>query len=297
RWRCPHLTMFHTLGIVKNNTAAPENEPELRIAHERWLAKVADRIIVPAERERQNLLTFYHAPAERVSIIPCGVDPDAFKPRDRLAARRMLGLAADAQIALYVGRFAPLKGIDRLFAAVARLKERFPRLHLLVIGGDGPDAQSTRGLQQLVHELGVGSRTSFLGRIDQRELPPYYSAADLLAVTSHYESFGLVVLEALACGTPVLSTPVGAVETIIRNGVNGEVVASPAAADVAEGMARILSRPPQRRASTRRIRASVENYSWDKVARAVRQSYAALLMDHDPAQATEYYTVSNVLQS
>jgi D-inositol-3-phosphate glycosyltransferase len=294
RWCTPHLTMFHTLGVVKNHTGSGENESERRIAHERWLAKVADHIVAPSRLERQNLWRFYHAPADRVGIIPCGVDLAHFRPMDREAARRRLGIARDADVALFVGRFARLKGLDNLIAAIALLSARFPRLQLLVIGGDGPRASSTRDLQQVAEKLKIGDRVRFVGRVEQEYLPPYYAAADLLALPSYYESFGLVVLEALACGIPVVGTPVGAVETIVTDGLNGSVIASAKADEIARGMARILSRPPQRRMRGEAMRATVSDYGWPRIAEAVARTYELLLRGHDPALAPEFYSAINI---
>ncbi len=294
RWRCPHLTMFHTLGIVKNHTASGENEPARRIAHERWLAKVADHIVVPSRSEQLNLMRHYHASRERLGVIPCGVDLAHFRLLDRAAVRRRLGIDPWADVLLYVGRFAPLKGIDRLIGALARLQPRFPGLQLLVIGGDGPGAESTRTLVRLAGELGVAAKVRFVGRVEQAGLPPYYNAADLLAVPSHYESFGLVVLEALACGTPVAGTAVGAAAAIIDEGVNGTVLASPSIDDVAAGIARIVSLPRPLRPIGEAVRATAADYGWPRIAAAVARRYQILLSRHNPAQAPEFYTAVNI---
>lgn len=288
-WRCPHLTMFHTLGIVKNSTDSSENEPDLRIAHERWLAKVADFIVVPSVREMENLIQQYHAPVHRVGLIPCGVNLERFKPMDRSLARARLGIAAADEAVLFVGRFAPLKGLDRLIRAVAALKVRRPAIRLLVIGGDGLRSPSTREYRNLAADLGIADRVAFAGRVDQPDLPPYYSAADLLALPSHYESFGLVVLESLACGTPVVATPVGTVEAVIQNGVNGQVIAAPDALQIAEAMFKLLSRTPARRPSAQAVRETVAACGWDEVASEIDQTYAALVQSHDPDQAPVFY--------
>jgi D-inositol-3-phosphate glycosyltransferase len=294
RWRCPHLTMFHTLGIIKNHTGSGENESARRIAHERWLAKVADHIVVPARSEHSNLTRHYHAPGERLGIIPCGVDLEQFRREDRAAARRRLGIPEQADVMLYVGRFAPLKGIDRLIGALALLRDRFPDLQLLVVGGDGDTAASTRALKRLAVELAVSDKVIFKGRVEQSALPPYYNAADLLALPSHYESFGLVVLEALACGTPVAGTAVGAVASIVTEGVNGSIIASPEINDVADGIARIVALPREERPGGDAVRATVADYGWPRIAAAVARRYQLLLRGHDPAQAPEFYTARNV---
>lgn len=280
QWNCPHLTMFHTLGAEKNHTPSRENEPIRRIAHERWLAKAADGIVVPAARERHNLLCHYHPPADKIHTIPCGVDLDRFHPMDRRKARRDLSIAEDDQVALYVGRFAPVKGIDYLLEAVGRLKERWPRLKLVIVGGEGPAAESARALKAAAHGHGIAHRTLFAGRVDQEALPSFYNAADFLALPSHYESFGLVILEALACNTPVITTPGGATDTVIQEGVNGLIIHradGTALADAIERMLEMQHRPIQ---AADTIRATVRNFSWQRVAEAVMQTYARLLKTH-----------------
>ena len=284
-WQCPHLVMFHTLGMAKNNTAAGENESQRRIAQERWLAGTADHILVPTPAEQDNLVRQYQADPVRLSIIPCGVDPDLFRPMDRLAVRRDLGLSPGAPLVLFVGRFAPLKGIDRLLEAISQLQSEFPGLRLMVIGGDGPQTGDFARLKGRARELGIDHAVSFLGRVKQQDLPPYYNAADLLALPSHYESFGLVVLEALACGLPVAATPVGAVTSIVREEFNGALMNSPRAQDVAGAIARILARPLTSRPTTQQIRATVLHYHWQHIAEAVAQVYAALLKNDGGMQA------------
>jgi len=178
---------------------------------------------------------------------------------------------------LFVGRFAPLKGIDQLLEAVAALEPDFPSLQVMVVGGDGPRTRSVKVLEDLMHKLGIGHKVRFEGRIAHDELAPYYNAADLLVLPSHYESFGLVVLEALACGTPVAATAVGAVDTIVREGFNGTVMASPKAHAVARGIARILTRPSALRPTARQIRETVMRYHWPRIAEAVAHTYTKLL--------------------
>ena len=280
-WHGPHVTMFHTLGMVKNSTASGENESDRRIAHERWLAKVADMIVVPAARERDHLIHLYNAPPQKIRIVPCGVNLERFKPMDRADSRRRLGIPMNAQVALFVGRFAPLKGIDALLGAMADLKQSKPDLHLMVVGGDGPEAPGTQALMQQVDALGLKGRVLFAGRTGHKKLPAYYCAADLLVVPSHYESFGLVVLEALACGTPVLATPVGAVETIIQPGVNGIIVDRPARDVVARGMVQLLEQRLHESKGPENIRATVSHCGWERIAAQVVQVYADLVQTHE----------------
>ncbi len=281
RWRVPHLITFHTLGAVKNDTTPAENEPLGRIARERQLVQSADGVIVPAAGEKVHLVTYYDAPREKVATIACGVNLDRFQPRPQTDARQRLGMAPREEVVLYVGRFAPLKGVGALLQAVAVLKAQRPQLKLVLVGGDGPDAESDKALMAQARTLGIEERVIFVGRIKPDRLADYYAAADFLALPSHYESFGLVVLEALACGTPVLATPVGIAQSIIAEGVNGTLVDGPAADAVARGMQRLLTRPDDMRPSQARVRATVARYGWDRAAAAMARHYVGAVEAFD----------------
>ena len=295
RWQCPHMTMFHTLGMAKNKTASGENEPDSRIAHERWLAKAADVIVVPALREQNNLIELYRTDPQKIRIIPCGVNLERFRPMDRAASRSRLGIPADADVVLFVGRFAPLKGIDALLGALADLKTTMPRLRLLLVGGDGTRSRSSLDLARMAQDLDIQDRVTFAGRVDQARLPDYYNACDLLAVPSHYESFGLVLLEALACGIPVVTTRVGAAETIIQPGKNGIIVDASAGASIARGIARILRTPRLKCWSPAQVRGTVTRYGWDRIAAAVMEIYSELIKSASNAPSPVLAAAGNTL--
>jgi D-inositol-3-phosphate glycosyltransferase len=294
-WGCPHLTMFHTLGLLKNKTGSMENEPDNRIAHERKLVHSADGIVVPARKERDNLLLDYYALPEKISVIPCGVNLERFKPQDRTTARAAVGLAPNDPVVLYVGRFVPLKGLDLLLAAVARLKKRLSNLKLLVVGGDGPRSRATLDLIEQSRGLGILSQVWFAGRVEHNDLPDYYNAADLLVVPSHYESFGLVVLEALACGTPVAATRFGAAQTVLQDGRNGAIIDRPDTDSVAEAIHRQLVPPLHKQLSRGQIRKTVAAYDWRRIAASVAELCHQLVKDHDkPADAQHAAKASGI---
>ena len=275
RWNIPHIVMFHTLGMVKNIVGLAEQEPDLRLATERKLVQSSQRILAPTPAEKLNLIKFYHAAGEKIGVVPCGVNLDLFQPRDKHAARKMLGLAANTPTALYVGRFDPIKGIDRLLKAVAHLR-RQQRVHLLIVGGDGPETDEFQSLKNLARELGIEDSVTFVGRVEQKRLPPYYSAADTLVIPSYYESFGLVGLESLACGTPGVSTPVGAMSAILQNGKAGTLVENAEPARLAEGIAAIFARQQAGEFSAEKVRASVCQFGWKNVAADIINEYAAV---------------------
>jgi D-inositol-3-phosphate glycosyltransferase len=275
RWRVPHLLMFHTLGAVKNALFHRQVEPELRITTEGHLADRCDRLLAASEREKEQLIRFCGVQSEAVGVIPCGVDLDRFRPVDKTEARDQIGLHSDEPVVLYVGRFAPLKGVDRLLEAVACLRHGWGLIRLVIVGGDGEQTPASQELKRLSRRFGIADRVTFAGRVDQESLPYYYSAADVVALPSHYESFGLVALESLACGTPVVTTPVGAMESIIRQGETGCVVhdaSPPILATAIEGFL-----PRAKAVSVDAIRSSTLDWSWSGVASAMMVEYSLLL--------------------
>jgi D-inositol-3-phosphate glycosyltransferase len=276
RWRVPHMVMFHTLGALKNLTVQEEQESELRIATERELVRTCQRILAATEREKADLLRYYGAGPEKVGVVPCGVNLELFHPLDKKKARQKLGYADDEAIVLYVGRLSPSKGADLLLKAMSFLKRRCG-VRLVIIGGDDDQTPESQNLQRLSRELGIHDAVVFVGRVEHEKLPPYYSAADVVVVPSRYETFGLVALEALASGTPVVATPVGAMESIIQQGRSGEVVANGSPESLAAGIERFLAKRLNGAVSTTAIRATVDGFAWSRVASAIIREYATLL--------------------
>ncbi|MCU0604370.1 MAG: glycosyltransferase [Desulfobacterales bacterium] len=277
-WGCPHLTTFHTLAAVKNRVCGPGTEPDARVDAEHELAGTCDRIVVASVRERDHLIRYCGAEAERIAVVRCGVDVDRFRPLDRTTARRRIGASPHETLVLYVGRLAPEKGLDRLIRAVARLTH-VPALRLIVVGGDGERDAAQRRMAALAGSLGIDGRVAFKGRVEQHELPHYYSAADLLALPSAYESFGMVALEALACGTPVAATRVGAMEELLQTPSSGRLsddLRPASLADAIESLLRQRAAAPHPIAAVRR---AVLDYGWSRVATDVWEVYADCLAD------------------
>ena len=162
-WRVPHLVMFHTLGAVKNAVGVGEKEPELRIRTERSVISDCSRIIAATGQEKEDLMRYYGASAERVIVIPCGVNMDTFRPVDKKEAKKQLGLNGGKTI-IFVGRIEPLKGIDRLMKAMTYLKNgRRPRL--LIVGGGENSQHEIERLRKLAGELKIEDSIDFLGLI------------------------------------------------------------------------------------------------------------------------------------
>lgn len=284
RWDVPHMLMFHTLGAVKNSTGVGEQEPLLRIATEKQLIADCHCIIAATQREKTEMMRYYGADPEKIAVVPCGVNLDRFRPVKKAYARKQLGFDYNERIVLYVGRFSPLKGIDRLLKAMTHLRQQ-KRLRLIIIGGDGQTAPDSIELQRLSSELGIKHMIRFAGRIEQDDLPPYYSASDLLVVPSYHESFGLVALESLACGTPVIATEVGAMDSIICEGQTGFIVADPKPPALAKAIGNFISKQHANMESVHTIRESVRKFSWSYVADAMIDEYWSML---------NYYDVSNL---
>lgn len=281
RWGVPHMVMFHTLGALKNAIGIGEGEPWIRVETEKYLARNSHRIIVATEKEKQDIIFHYGAPEESIAVIPCGVNLELFRPSDKETAKRKLGLDEEDRTILFVGRIDPLKGIDKLLAALARMDGR-DRLRLLIIGGDESSQHEIKKLNEMARALDVQDRVASLGLIRQTELPVYYNAADLCVVPSYYESFGLVALESLACGTPVVTTRVGGAENIVRQREMGYVVESNSPRHLAEKMELLLSGSTDGRTQAGALRELAEKFSWANVARrltrecrAVSKSYYA----------------------
>lgn len=274
-WHVPHITMFHTLGAVKNAIGIGEDETELRVVNEKELVCDCHRIIAATPKEKDDLVRYYSAPREKVSVIPCGVNLSLFRGMDRETARRHLGFNG-YNIALFVGRVEPLKGIDRLFMAMPSLN-REREFRLVVVGGNDEREPEVERLQNLSRDLNIQDSVVFVGTVKQEDLPLYYSAADVCVVPSYYESFGLVALESLACGTPVVATRVGGMESVVLPGQNGYLVSDNAPTLFAESIAMLVSGRTGPAESAEAIRSSVTGFSWSKIAEKMVAEYGAVL--------------------
>ncbi len=277
RWGVPHMTMFHTLAEVKSRSRISEWEPDIRIESEHAIVRQADRIIAAGKDERELLIRLYDADAERISVVPCGVNLDLFQPVEQAAARRELSIGEHERILLFVGRVEPLKGIDILLGAASELAVEHDCI-VLVIGGDNTAMQGEMSyLRTLAKRLGIADRVRFLGAVDHEKLPLYYSAADVCVVPSFYESFGLVALEAMACGTPVVASRVGGLAGTVRDGETGYLIPWRCPEPFAERIELLLGNEELRRAFGRTAREVVERYRWANVADEVIELYRQLI--------------------
>ncbi|HIE17105.1 MAG TPA: glycosyltransferase family 1 protein, partial [Dehalococcoidia bacterium] len=275
-WRVPHVVMFHTLGAVKNSIGIGEGETELRIESERQVVACCHRIIAATEREREELVRHYGAAAQKIAVIPCGVNLDLFKPGDREAARRELNLDHQ-KVLLFVGRIDPLKGLDRLLRALKYLNDKQPPL-LMVVGGDRHSHNQVAALQRLAGELGIEHCVAFVGAVAHEKLPLFYNAADICVIPSYYESFGMVALESLACGTPIVAADIGGLRQIVRHSEIGQIAADNSVLGLARELRQFLSGSKSGSKYIDFRRAAIAEFSWTNIADMILHEYSRLLL-------------------
>ncbi len=283
-WGTPVVHMFHTLAAMKNTVArGDEHETSERLEIERMLLQEVDRVVAATPLDRAQMVWHYNANAERIMVIPCGVDLNHFRLIDQDAARQELGVPPHPhRMLLFVGRIEPLKGIDTLLRALALLVEQRPKwwghVCLAIIGGDRRETRDQwsaemKRLRRLQGELGIGELVTFQGSQDQRKLPVFYNASDIVVVPSHYESFGMVALEAMACGTPVIASDVGGLRYTVRHGETGLLVPQQDPQALAEKIALLLDDEPLRAKLGQQASVTAQRYSWSSIAREIRQLY------------------------
>ncbi|MEZ4614249.1 MAG: glycosyltransferase [Caldilineaceae bacterium] len=281
-WHVPIVHMYHTLGHMKNLIAqsASERAPQDRLDGEAHVLRVADRVVAATPAEEQQLIDYYAADPAKLTIIPPGVDPARFRPIDKKAAKRHVGIpCGDANI-LFVGRIEPLKGVDTLLRAMSILQERHPEAIqgtcLAIVGGDpwneDRDSEMAR-LQALRTDLGIHDLVTFLGARDQDILPYYYAGAEMVIMPSHYESFGMVALEAMAMGTPVIASEVGGLAHLVQHGVNGFHVPSRDPEALAQRILELLTDDELRDRLGRQAREYARKYHWSNVVERMLDVY------------------------
>jgi D-inositol-3-phosphate glycosyltransferase len=277
RWAVPLVHTAHTLAAVKNATLAIGDSPEppLRAVGEQQVVDEADRLIVNTEDEARQLVSLHHADPDRIDVVHPGVDLATFTPGDKRAARAGLGIAPADQVIAFVGRIQPLKAPDVLLRAAAKL----PDLRVLVVGGpSGSGLATPDGLVQLASELGITDRVTFLPPQPREQLANVYRAADLVAVPSYSESFGLVAVEAQACGTPVVAAAVGGLPVAVSDGVSGVLVAGHDIDDWASAIGGLLERGPESMRAAAIAHAGT--FSWAHTVDALLASYGRAITDY-----------------
>jgi D-inositol-3-phosphate glycosyltransferase len=273
QWDIPHVTMFHTLARLKQLAHPDEPEPPLRLFMEQRIIQRADGIIAATAGERTQLMRLCGALSGQLHVIPCGVDLRLFTPRDRRQARVALGLDSDRPVLLFAGRLDPFKGADILLRAAALMEED---AEIVLVGGNLRQDSDLEQLRQLAAELQIERRVRFLGAQPQEAMPSIYSAADVTVVPSYHESFGLVAVESLACGTPVVATRSGGLATVVHHGETGYLVPR-CPGFFAERLDALLRDQDSWQRMSQAARPSVLQYNWANVAAQVQSVYENLI--------------------
>ncbi|MBK9122938.1 MAG: glycosyltransferase [Chloroflexi bacterium] len=266
-WDVPWVQMFHTLGAMKNRIA---NQPMIdpRVMAEMQIVRHADRVIAATQAEHHQLLWLYRVDRRKVSIVPPGVDTSQFKPMNRDVARASVGLCDGEKMLLFVGRLEPLKAVDILLRALHELHTVEPSVlagvRLMVVGGEAGNPERTR-LCSLAEQLGVDGYVQFAGSKEHASLPVFYAAAEALIMPSDYESFGMVALEAMASGTPVIASAVGGLQYLIRDGETGFLVPVRDPESLAERIRQMLIDPNLRDTLARAAADRAVQYDWKLV--------------------------------
>jgi D-inositol-3-phosphate glycosyltransferase len=286
RWGVPLVHTAHTLAKVKNAALADGDipEPASRVIGEEQVVAEADRLVASTGVEADQLVRFYGADPARVVTVSPGVDLVRFTPGDRRAARRAFGLHANDVVLAFVGRIQPLKAPDVVLRAAAELlgRDRALRRRLVVLVTGGPSGsglQRPHELEQLAGALDIADVVRFLPPQPRERLADVYRAADVVAVPSHNESFGLVALEAQACGTPVVAAAVGGLPVAVADRVSGLLVGSHRTLDWADALAAVALRPAYRARLAAAAVGHARRFSWDRTTDALLATYAGAAAD------------------
>jgi D-inositol-3-phosphate glycosyltransferase len=285
RWGVPLVHTPHTLAKVKNALLAEGDtpEPHTRVIGEEQVVAESDWLVANTYAEAAQLTDLYAAPQNRLSVVEPGADLTRFTPGCRAEARRGFGLPVDELVLLFVGRIQPLKAPDVMVRALASLRDRRPDLPVTAVvcgGPSGTGLDHPTQLQELASALGVADSVRFLPPQPTSRLADLYRAADVLCVPSHNESFGLVAVEAQACGTPVVAAAVGGLVTAVNDGISGILVDSHDPAEWAGVLEALLADPDLRAQLAAGAAEHAANFSWDRTARGLLAVYRDVFAAH-----------------
>ncbi len=279
----PHIATFYTLAMMKNLVARTELEREetARITAEKEIALSADLLLAPCTVEKDYLHYLYNAPLDHIAIVSPGVNTSIFRPIDKKIARNHIHADMNHKIILFVGRIEPLKGIDTLLYAVKILKVKNPhqQICLCIVGGEKEQSAGWRTkpkelekLKDLQKILNIETSVTFIPQQSQTELPYYYNAADVVVMPSHYESFGMTALEAIACGTPVITTNVTGIATLIDGNYKKLIVPASNPLALASQIEKVLQQEENQNIQ-HQLTESIHNFTWDVVAKKIASCY------------------------
>lgn len=281
----PLAHTMHTMARVKNMNLAEGEMPEpmIRVQGETQVVAAANALIANTDAEAASLVSLYEACPDNVSVVSPGVDLYTFTPgTGRKVARDIVGLPQDAHVLAFVGRIQPHKGPEVLIRAVAEMLSHSPHLRPKLItvimgGASGSGVGEVERLKDLTSWLGINDVVRFIDPVPRAELPQWYRAADLVCVPSYSESFGLVALEAQACGTPVVATAVGGLRTAVADGISGVLVDGHDPRAWSSVLARLLQEPQRRVLLSMRAIEHASHFGWDATARGTLDIYDRII--------------------
>lgn len=305
-FQIPFVVTFHALGAIRKiHQGTQDKFPSERIDIETRIVREADHIIAECPQDKEDLIRYYNAPAEKVSIIPCGFNQEEFYPMDRLLSRTILKLDPAEFIILQLGRIVPRKGIDNVIRGISKLTKTTTPYRLIVVGGehDEPDhlhdAEVIR-LQQIAEDCGIRDQVLFTGRKRREVLKYYYAAADIFVTTPWYEPFGITPLESMACGTPVIGSNVGGIKYTIEDGKCGFLVPPNDPDALASRIHQLLADEELLKAMRQHGLKRVNTlFTWTNVARKMIALYERVILAspaHAIASEQTYQSIDNAFQ-
>ena len=281
RWGVPLVHSMHTMARIKNQQLAEGDtpEPELRVIGEQQVVDAADRLVANTDDEAKDLINYYDADPERVAIVHPGVDLDVFTATDRRGARVRVGVDQNAVVLLFVGRIQPLKAPDVLVRAAAELLAHDPgladRLQVVIAGGpSGTGLERPHHLEELAASLGLSKTVTFIPPMQRTTLADWYRSADVCVVPSYNESFGLVAVEAQACGTPVVAASVGGLRTAVVDDFSGVLVDGHDPRSYMHAIHRLITDAGEHERLARGALAHAQSFGWDRTTEALLDVYA-----------------------
>ncbi len=286
QWSIPLVHMYHTLGVLKNSVSRNKEEKESkgRLKVEKQIMSMADCLIAPSPWEREQMILHNHPQPLKIQIIPCGVDLTLFKPITSSKAKKILGLS-EREFILFVGRIDAIKGIDVLIKAVHHLSHRHlkgnQKVGLIIIGGEldedpHAESQEMQKLRKMVSRMKLQEKVAFWGSQRQDLLPYFYSAAKAMVLPSRYESFGMVALEAMACGTPVIASKVGGLQYTVEDGQTGILIPEGDWQLLANRIREVIENPSATKKLTQAALSKVQQFSWPIITQKVLTLYDSL---------------------
>lgn len=292
RLHIPFVVTFHALGHVRKlHQGGQDRFPPERTDIEEEAIRQADMVIAECPQDKEDLIRHYNAPPEKITIIPCGVNPEEMFPLNKQVARMHLKLPLDEHILLQLGRMVPRKGVDNVIEALGKMKYMGKKTRLIIVGGEaevcgeGINPEIAR-LKKVAKEAGVQQSVTFAGRKSRDELKYYYAAADLFITTPWYEPFGITPLEAMACGTPVVGAAVGGIRYSVQDGKTGALVPPRQPEALAEKLNTLLADPALLAAMGQQAIRRVHNlFTWHHVAHKMVLVYEQIITRHSVAIA------------